>query len=825
MDKLHLICNAHLDPVWLWEWEEGAAEAISTFRVAADFCEQFDGFVFNHNEVVLYQWVQEYEPALFRRIQRLVRKGRWHIMGGWYLQPDCNMPSGESFVRQGLVGRRYFKKYFGVTPTTAINFDPFGHSRGLVQILRKLGYDSYLICRPTPSDGVIAEDDFLWIGLDGSEISVHRESGWYNSQKGKARERVEKRLNDLRDRSVGMVLWGVGNHGGGPSRIDLEQLSRWIASTPGPEVIHSTPEAFFRDCRAKRNRLPKFTRDLNPSMVGCYTSQIRIKQKHRRLENELYMVEKMASSAALQGLLAYPREEVGEAAKDLLFAEFHDILPGTTIQPAEDKALQVMEHGLEILSRVKARTFFALAAGQPAAAENEIPIFAFNPHPFPVKGIFECEFQPSDQNWKDEFNLPIVHADGHPLPCQAEQELSNINLDWRKRSVFAAELAPMQMSRFDVRLQVVPRRPVPQIRPTNGKFIFKTNDLDVVVNAKTGLIDKYAAGGTSFLQPGSFLPLVIEDNEDPWGMNVKSFRNVAGKFRLMTPREAARFAGVHARSLAPVRVIEDGEVRTVIEALFTYGDSFICHRYKLPKQGAQIEVEVRVHWNEKNRMLKLSVPTVLRKARYLGQTAFGIHDLPTSGDELVAQKWVAAVASNPDLAFTCINDGTYGSDFADGELRLSLLRAAAYSAHPIGERPVVVQDRCLPRIDQGERLFTFWFEGGPAKDRLETIDREALVRNEKPFLLSFFPAGTGTPPLPAVILDDRAIQLAAFKKAEGSDDFILRLFEPTGKKRTTTLRLPSLGIKRRVHLKAFEIKTFRVNRRSRTLREVGLLEE
>ncbi|MCX5759100.1 MAG: hypothetical protein NTU83_11445 [Candidatus Hydrogenedentes bacterium] len=123
MNRLHLICNAHLDPVWLWEWEEGAAEALSTFRTAADLCEEFEEFVFNHNEVTLYKYVEEYEPALFARIQKLVAAGRWHVMGGWYLQPDCNMPCGESFVRQILIGKAYFKEKFGVEPTTAINFD------------------------------------------------------------------------------------------------------------------------------------------------------------------------------------------------------------------------------------------------------------------------------------------------------------------------------------------------------------------------------------------------------------------------------------------------------------------------------------------------------------------------------------------------------------------------------------------------------------------------------------------------------------------------------------------------------------------------------
>ena len=122
--KVYLVCNAHIDPVWLWEWEEGAATAISTFRVAADLCEQFDDFIFNHNEAILYQWVEEYEPALFKRIQDLVAEGKWHIMGGWYLQPDGNLPSGESFVRQILLGRNYFEDKFKVNLAVEVEWSP-----------------------------------------------------------------------------------------------------------------------------------------------------------------------------------------------------------------------------------------------------------------------------------------------------------------------------------------------------------------------------------------------------------------------------------------------------------------------------------------------------------------------------------------------------------------------------------------------------------------------------------------------------------------------------------------------------------------------------
>ena len=170
MKDLHLICNAHIDPVWLWDMEEGISAAISTFRMAAVFCEEYDGLVFNHNEALIYHWIEEMEPALFARIRKLVKEGKWHIMGGWYLQPDCNMPSGESFIRQMESGREYFLEKFGEAPSTAINFDPFGHSRGLVQLMAKAGYDSYLFCRPGQGNCPLPADDFIWVGFDGSEI-------------------------------------------------------------------------------------------------------------------------------------------------------------------------------------------------------------------------------------------------------------------------------------------------------------------------------------------------------------------------------------------------------------------------------------------------------------------------------------------------------------------------------------------------------------------------------------------------------------------------------------------------------------------------------
>ncbi|MBB6672253.1 glycoside hydrolase family 38 N-terminal domain-containing protein [Cohnella nanjingensis] len=822
MKKLHLLSNAHLDPVWQWEWEEGAAAAVSTFRAAADFCEEFEGYVFNHNEVILYKWVEEYEPALFERIRELVRLGKWNIMGGWYLQPDCNMLSGESFVRQILLGKAYFREKFGVEPTTAINFDSFGHTKGLVQILQQAGYDSYIFMRPDDF-GELPAQDFIWCGLSGSEVMAHHIQGGYNTLLGKAHEKIDRWLEENGEAQTGLILWGVGNHGGGPSRIDLTRIGERMKKTDSFEIVHSTPEAYFRDVK-EAGRLPRFEGDLNPRFVGCYTSMIRIKQEHRRLENELYMTEKMLSAAALQALLVYPSTELHEAMCDLLTAQFHDILPGSSVQPAEVASLRLIDHGLEIAARLKARAFFALASGQPKAELKEYPVLVYNPHPYPVRGVFECEFMLEDQNWEERFSLPVVYRDGKRLPSQPEKEMSNLNLDWRKRVVFEAELAPSCMNRFDCRIEMLDRKPVPELKERGGRYTFQTDELTVVINAHTGLMDEYAVRGVSCLKPNAFAPVVIQDNEDPWRMDSDAFGPVVGRFELMDPEEGTEFSGIKEAPLPSVRVIEDGEVRTVVESVLRYGKSAICLTYKLPKRGTEIEVQLRVYWNEKDKMLKLSVPTVFADGKYRGQTAYGISELAENGEETVAQKWVAVESAKMGQALTCINDGIYGSDYRAGEIRLSLLRGAGYCAHPILDRPILVQDRFLPRMDQGERCYTFWLNAGELDERRRLVDREAIFHNEKPYALSFFPSGNGQKTGAFLVFEDDAVQLSAFKKEERGGGYIVRLFEPTGFARTTVVSVPSLGIRKEVRLNGYECRTFRIDAQAGTISQTALCE-
>lgn len=823
---LYLVCNAHLDPVWLWEWEEGAAEALSTFRTAAGLCEEYEDFIFNHNEAVLYQWIEYFEPELFQKIQQLVKKRRWHIMGGWYLQPDCNLPSGESFVRHILLGKMYFKKKFDIEPETAINFDPFGHTRGLVQVLKKSGYTSYLFCRPDSKELQLPADDFVWVGYDGSEILSHRARAHYNSEKGKARRRVEEWMAENPEQEIGLLLWGVGNHGGGPSRDDLEQLRELIKEKTDRKIKHGTPEDYFEVLSQKRDLLPRHNQDLNPWAVGCYTTMALVKQRHRKLESSYFFTEKMATHAALQGLMDYPRKELQDALEDLLFCEFHDILPGSSIPQVEAYALQRMDHGLEILSRLKAKAFFALLSGQSQASKGEFPVFIYNPHPYPVEETIVCELQPAEPMAdRSILRVPeITDSKGTVIPCQLEKESSNIADDWRKKVVFQAELKPTQMNRFTCRLKEVELKTKGKVREEK-KLVLQSDPGEVVINTETGLVESYRVNGVDFLKPDSFRSLVIEDYPDPWGMKVRAFRNVKGHFSLMSKEDSAKFAGVSSPELEPVRVIEEGPIRTVVEALFKYNHSSICQRYMIPKKGSEFEVEIRVFWNEKDKMLKLSVPAIFQKGGCKGQVAYGVEEYSRLGEELVAQKWIGVFSTDKKNALTVINSGTHGFDFAEGEIRLSLLRSAAYAAHPVeGEPHIVPQDRFESRIDQGERIFHFWVNGGSYVTRFSRIDRDALVKNETPMVLSCFPSGRGERPFPGILLSEESILVTTTKMAEEKNWLIVRLFEPTGEGGKTLVTLPFLDLSFDVSINGFEIKTMAVDLSTKEVFEVDLIE-
>ncbi len=797
----HLICNAHLDPIWQWEWEEGAAAALATFYSAADLAHEFD-YIFCHNEVTLYKYIEEYAPDLFARIKALIKAGRWHIMGGWYLQPDCNMPTGESFVRQIRVGERYFREKFGVKSETAICFDAFGHTRGLVQIVKKCGQKNYLLCR-TGNDPIPALQ-FWWEGLDGSCIKANAAVHAYNTPMGGAADSLRWKVSG-QDYDTVCALWGVGNHGGGPSRGDLADIRAMMEEADrGEDVryLHSTPDAFFREIEPTAVHKAS----LRTVMPGCYTTMVRIKQKHAALENALYETETLCAVAALRGLIEYPEAELDIVTEDLLNAQFHDILPGSGIRAAEENGLQLLDHGLLTVNRLRARAYFAMTAGGERSREGEYPVYVYNPHPYPWETDVTCEMMLSDQNWSEDtvFTPYVYDASGTRLPSQNVKEESNLSLDWRKRILFRGTLAPLTVTRFSVYMKTEPK-PEARTDTDSGPIVIDLPEIEkhVEIDRKTGLLCAYRIHGREYLTgDGAGRLYLYEDNADPWAM---SGFQLNGMGRSPKPFVLESTPGGPFSHMQSVQITEDGEICTCAEAFFVCDNTRARVHYTVYKHDPAVDISVDVFAGDANRMVKLSVPTGQTGA-YIGETAFGVEELYGDGRECVAQRFVAlrgAEENEPCLAL--LNRGTYGSSAQNGEILMSLVRTASYAAHPIGERPLIPTSKYVKKIDMGERSFSFRL----IADREEALPAHALRFNHPPYACNVFPHETKREERPfSLTISDGDIALVTMKKEWGGDDELIRLHNGTCRQKEVTVSVNGVSIS--LSFVSYEAKTLRL---------------
>ncbi len=786
--KIHLICNAHLDPIWQWEWEEGAASALSTFKSAADLCREFD-YIFCHNEVTLYKYIEEYAPELFTEIQKLIKEGKWKIIGGWYLQPDCNMPCGESIIRQIQFGKKYFKEKFGAFSNTAFNIDAFGHSVGNVQIMKKCGQDNCFIVRR--GDDPIHDGQLIWKGLDGSEIKLCAPEGSYNSPLGGAAKKI-KRLADDSLKPVDCVLWGVGNHGGGPSRKDLRDIKQLI-ETSEHEILHSTAEDFFNDIEPQHIHDKSF----EISMPGCYTSYTSIKQSHASFEDTLYMTEKLCAVAAMKGLIEYPEAELNEATEDLLTAEFHDVLPGTCIKEGEENGLMILSHGRNILNKLRARAYFALTSSEPKAKDGEYPFLVFNPNPYKWETEVECEFMLADQNWNGNIisSFKVVDSEGNDVPAQFIKEKSHLNLDWRKRVIFKASLEPMAISRYSVYVEFVENTETLK-EEEQGNIIFENEKTYFEINRKTGLVSSYKVNGKEILKDEAFYLAQYDDNADPWAMGSFQLKSLGTNKKRFTLSETP--SGVFA-GMKSIQVIEDGEIILCVEGFFECENSRARVEYKLRKLSGELDVAVDLFPGDINKMYRLCVPCNIN-GEYRGQTSFGTQPLYMNGRECVAQRFTYIKGDNECVAL--LNKGTYGSKYEDGIIEMSLTRTATYCAHPILDRPLIPLDRYTQKMDVEEKNFSFKLVVCNENE----LERKALEFTTPPYACNVFPTPGETKASPfSINIENKNIVLTTFKKMIGTEKFVLRFVNNSSNTASTAFSLNESEIN--MTFTPFEAKT------------------
>ncbi len=788
MKKLHLICNAHIDPIWQWEWEEGASTALSTFQSAANLLNEYT-YVFNHNEVNLYKYTERYAPALFEEIQKLAKQGKWKIMGGWYLQPDCLMPCGEGIVRQIQEGRLYFEEKFGYMPKTAINFDPFGHSRGMVQILKKCGQENYMFMCPWSNQLTLPNEQFIWEGYDGSIVKGYRITN-YSSVLGQVLNKVQFNIEARKNEEISCCPWGVGNHGGGPSRKDLEDINDYIKNNKDIEIVHSDPDSFFDEINPK----DIFSESIIPCMAGCYTSMANLKQKYRRLENELLFTEKVCSIAALKGLIEYPEKTFREATEDMLNIQFHDILPGDMIVAGEENGLNYARHGLHILNQARADALYALIKGSKPAENGTYPIFVLNPKTYESEQYVECDMSilPTDHFTDMDGKLSylvIFDEDGNRVLSQNIKESSNIAIDWRKCVAFKAKLKPLGVTRFTAKTEV---RDVIEC-PINKDVIIKNDSYKIKISSKSGLIEEFSANGKSYISGPSFIPYMYEDYEDPWGMNYTYVGWNPIPFSKMKKPNAI------FDKLQSFEVFEDGDLFTACEAFFENGYTRIRVGYKVYKTEPRVDIEVKVFPNEANRAIKLHVPFITDEI--IGEQMFGKEPLFLDGRECISHNFLA-LKTGKDEYLEIIKPHNYASSYKDGVLALTLLRTATYCAHPIPNRQLIRNNIYIDKIDQGQRNFAFSIQISNERD----LKHRADLFVEKPYSLNIFPTIDRSTDNGLIIkTSNPKITTVTIKKAVQENGYIFRMQNSSNNIEEEQLFVGKTSIK--LTFKKYEVKT------------------
>ena len=397
MKKLYLIGNSHIDPVWLWHWQDGYSEVLATFRSALDRMKETADFKYTSACAVYYQWVEKTDPEMFEEIKARVKEGRWNIVGGWFLQPDCNIPTGESFARHALISQRYFKDKFGIMAKSGYNVDSFGHNASLPKILRAGGMENYVYMRPDKNEKAQDFDLFAWKSDDGSVVTTYRIPESYGISLD-ILDKLDRIVDSIEsDGKPRMAFYGVGNHGGGPTAELIDK----IKSKNIPHSGFATVDEYFSE--VEKDGLPIVGEELQHHARGCYSATSYVKTMNRRCEENLLVAERFCLLASRLVGFKYPKKALKKAWKNMLFNQFHDILAGCSIESAYVDASylfgeimsiteQAINGALQSICR-KIDTGASSETGvksskHPLVWEHETlgtPLVVFNPHAFPVK--------------------------------------------------------------------------------------------------------------------------------------------------------------------------------------------------------------------------------------------------------------------------------------------------------------------------------------------------------------------------------------------------------------------------------------------------------
>ena len=758
--KIHMIGNTHIDPVWLWEREEGMQEVKSSFLSALDRMDEFPDFIFTHSSISYLAWMKENCPEAFERIRQRVAEGRWEIVGGMWVEPDCNIPSGESLIRHFLYGKEFVEREFGKEVVAAYNVDSFGHGANLPAICEGCGIRYYLMSRPGKSH-LDVPPVFVWQSPSGASVLAERTGGEYMAWTRPALERNLAESLEAMEEYDGdrmAVFYGVGNHGGGPTIENIRVIYEMRQERQDLDLDFSTLEGFFS--KLEPEKLPVRAHEMGRIFYGCYSSDSQIKKNNRQAEWTLQKAEIMAAMAEELGRKTYtaPLGELAEAWKETLFNQFHDVLAGTSIESARGHACEEVL-GATAKGRKVIRSAVQAIANELDTRGEGFPLILFNPSGVPYHGVFSaCVYVPRAQ--KKPLRLKGTMA--QELPC-CETLYDNSAPESRKGLVFEADVPAYGYAVYRV-VSEGPEAP-PQLPLVKAEETFLDNGLvRVTLDRETGCPSSIVMDGVELLG-GPCCVSVSYDDRGAWGEDVYH-EDRLGAFR--------------AESL---RVIESNCMRAIVSANLAWEKSEMAIDYILERENPVLKLRVRFRCAEKHRQVTFDVPSACAAPCVLDETAFLAERKVNPDDEKHEhyQHRFADVSDENGRGLAVLNNGLYGFRQEGNCYKLILTRSAVYARGGAGPLPETIDGRFMNQEQLFWELRILPHAGSVSARRLfEEADRLHLPleylgdsnHTGKRFLR------TGS----LVQVNAENVSVSAVKPAQdGSGDLIFRLFETEGK--------------------------------------------
>ena len=818
---LHLIGNSHIDAVWLWPWEEGFAEVKATFASALERMREYPEFVFTCSSAAYYAWVEANAPDMFAEIRERVAEGRWRIAGGWWVEPDCNIPSGESFVRQALEGQRYFASRFGRLATVGYNPDAFGHAGSLPQILRRSGLTGYTFLRPEPHEKELPGNLFWWESADGSRVLAFRINFGYTVW-GDLAEHVRKHVDRFVDGTDAlMCFYGVGNHGGGPTKANLDAIREMDADPAFPTVRHSWPSAFFATVDGT-DGLPVVRDELQHHAVGCYAAVSAIKRWNRQAEEQLGFGERWAAVAWREGLQPYP-DDLSPAWRPLLFNQYHDILAGTSIEPAYDDARSQIGESIAIADRALTNGVQAISwavdTRGPAGAR---PIVVANPHAWDARRPVEVEVGRHAEGGRllDDAGREVPYQEARPLATSKGRhrivftaDLPSLGyrryllvptdpgFEWHETAAAVGEATPTQ-AEGPIEEDLIEGEPPhpgaasPEAPPdlAAGETWIESGRWRLELDPQRGHIARLEdrrSGRDVFSGPAA-RAVVAEDRSDTWSHGVTHYAR-----------------GTESFTAERIRLVEDGPMRATLraECVRPSDGSRLTSEYTVHRDHDRIDVAVTVDWHGRYELLKLRFPVAAgADAVATWETSYGFIERAMDGAERPGQRWVDV--SGSDGGVSILNDGKYSSDVLDSEIGFTVLRSPIYAWHdPFVPEP----DGVYPFTDQGMQSFRYAILPHDGDWRAAGTVRAAMELNAEPMVvLETAHAGPMPPAASFVRCAAPNVVVAVVKRAEEGDALVLRAHEAYGVATEARIELPRWGVAWSASFGPGELKTWRI---------------